>query len=285
MRQVTRKILLAAVKRLYIPGCKFDEMLVLVGPQGCCKSSIIAKLGRDWFSDSLRNFENKEAGEHLQSGWIFEISELSAMKKSEIEEVKAFLSKTEDKYRVAYDRQVSDFPRKCVFFGTTNTREFLRDTTGNRRFWPVNVSLSDEMKKHFWNNFTDKVVSQIWAEVLTWFRAGETLEIDSKAKKEAEHQQMEHMEQDPRLGIIQDWLDKPIDDDDFTDAGEVYRNRVCAVQIWVECFGNRKGALSRWDVIEIRNLMRDIDGWIEQPKKKKMKNYGVQRVFDRVATK
>lgn len=285
VRQVTRKILLAAVKRLYIPGCKFDEMLVLVGPQGCCKSSIIAKLGRDWFSDSLRNFENKEAGEHLQSGWIFEISELSAMKKSEIEEVKAFLSKTEDKYRVAYDRQVSDFPRKCVFFGTTNTREFLRDTTGNRRFWPVNVSLSDEMKKHFWNNFTDKVVSQIWAEVLTWFRAGETLEIDSKAKKEAEHQQMEHMEQDPRLGIIQDWLDKPIDDDDFTDAGEVYRNRVCAVQIWVECFGNRKGALSRWDVIEIRNLMRDIDGWIEQPKKKKMKNYGVQRVFDRVATK
>ncbi len=135
-RQVTRKMLLAAVAQLYRPGCKFDEMLVLVGPQGAGKSSLLAKLGRDWFSDSLRTFENKEAGEHLQAGWIFEIGELSAMKKSEVDEVKAFLSKTEDRYRVAYDRQVSEFPRKCVFFGTTNTRDFLRDETGNRRFGP-----------------------------------------------------------------------------------------------------------------------------------------------------
>lgn len=283
VRQVTRKILLAAVKRLYVPGCKFDEMLVLVGPQGCCKSSIIAKLGKEWFSDSLRTFENKEAGEHLQSGWIFEIGELSAMKKAEIEEVKAFLSKTEDRYRVAYDRQVSDFPRKCVFFGTTNTREFLRDRTGNRRFWPVDVTGSEQLKARFWNEFTDEVVGQIWAEVLTWFKAGEYLVLDSEARKEAERRQMEHTEEDPRLGVIQEWLDAPIEDDDFTESDKkTYRNRVCATQIWAECFGNKKGTLRRWEAEEIRALMREIPGWEEQPKKKRISGYGVQRVFDRI---
>ena len=286
VKQVTRKILLAAVKRLYVPGCKFDEMLVLVGPQGCCKSSIIAKIGKEWFSDSLRTFENKEAGEHLQSGWIFEIGELSAMKKSEVEEVKAFLSKTEDRYRVAYDRQVSDFPRKCVFFGTTNTREFLRDSTGNRRFWPVDVILSDELKKHFWSNFTDEVVSQIWAEVLTWFKAGESLVLDDEARIEAERQQIEHMEIDPRLGIIQEWLDEPIEEGDIVegDLGEkVPKVRVCASQIWVECLGNKKGSMRQWEAKEIRDLMKEIPGWKEQIKKKKMPGYGTQRVFDRIS--
>lgn len=286
VKQVTRKILLAAVKRLYAPGCKFDEMLVLVGPQGCCKSSIIAKLGKEWFSDSLRTFENKEAGEHLQSGWIFEIGELSAMKKTEIEEVKAFLSKTEDRYRVAYDRQVSDFPRKCVFFGTTNTREFLRDRTGNRRFWPVDVIGSDDLKAQFWREFTDDVVAQIWAEVLTWFKAGESLVLDDKAREEAERQQAEHTEEDPRLGIIQEWLDALIEDGDFTESEETdikkYRNRVCASQIWVECLGNKKGSMRRWEAEEIRALMREVPGWKEQDRKKQMTGYGAQRVFDRI---
>ncbi|MFD3768703.1 VapE domain-containing protein, partial [Paenibacillus lactis] len=279
-RQATRKMLLAAVARLYRPGCKFDQMLVLVGPQGAGKSSLLAKLGREWFSDSLRTFENKEAGEHLQSGWIFEIGELSAMKKTEVEEVKAFLSKTEDRYRVAYDRQVSEFPRKCVFFGTTNTRDFLRDATGNRRFWPVEV-FPDRAAKSHWDELTDDEVSQIWAEVLSWFKAGETLELDHEARMEAERLQASHMETDPREGLIQEWLDTPLEDE-MGRPTEDLRDRVCAAQIWTECLGKKRGDLRTWESKEIMDILRRIPGWVERKGKAKVPGYGVQRVFERL---
>lgn len=281
VRQATRKMLLAAVTRLYRPGCKFDQMLVLVGPQGAGKSSLLAKLGHEWFSDSLRTFENKEAGEHLQSGWIFEIGELSAMKKTEVEEVKAFLSKTEDRYRVAYDRQVSEFPRKCVFFGTTNTREFLRDTSGNRRFWPVEV-VPERAERSHWDDFDDDEVRQVWAEALTWFRAGagETLELDSEAREAAERQQAAHMESDPREGLIQEWLESPIEDE-WADESDVLRQRVCAVQIWVECLGRRKGEMKPWDGKEICDILRRTPGWNERKGRARVPDYGLQTVFVR----
>jgi hypothetical protein len=281
VKMVTRKMLLAAIKRLYVPGCKFDEMLVLIGPQGAGKSSLLAKLGREWFSDSLRTFENKEAGEHLQSGWIFEIGELSALKKSEVEEVKAFLSKTEDRYRVAYDRQVSEFPRKCVFFGTTNTRDFLRDSTGNRRFWPVEVH-PERAKYIHWNHLTEPLVGQIWAEVLSWFEAGESLELDKEAKEEAIRQQALHMETDPREGIIQEWLETPIEDEwaDESEKGAL-RTRVCASQVWTECLNNKKGSIRPWEAKEICDILRRIPGWVERKGKARVFGYGVQLVFER----
>ncbi|MEJ9220675.1 virulence-associated E family protein [Paenibacillus glucanolyticus] len=278
-KQATRKMLLAAVARLYRPGCKFDQMLVLVGPQGAGKSSLLAKLGREWFSDSLRTFENKEAGEHLQSGWIFEIGELSAMKKTEVEEVKAFLSKTEDRYRVAYDRQVSEFPRKCVFFGTTNTRDFLRDATGNRRFWPIEIFPDRAIKSH-WEELTEEEVSQIWAEVLSWFKAGETLELDSEARMEAERQQAAHMETDPREGIIQEWLDMPLEDE-MGRPTEDLRDRVCAAQIWTECLGKKRGDMRAWESKELADILRRIPGWRERKGKARVPGYGVQLVFER----
>lgn len=279
-RQVTRKMLLAAVTRLYRPGCKFDYMLVLIGPQGAGKSSILAKLGKEWFSDSLRTFENKEAGEHLQSGWLFEIGELSAMKKTEVEEVKAFLSKTEDRYRVAYDRQVSEFPRKCVFFGTTNTREFLRDTSGNRRFWPIEV-LPDRAERSHWDHLSDHDVSQIWAEVLSWFKAGETLEMDREAREEAERQQAAHMESDPREGIIEEWLNTPVEDDMGRPTDDL-RDRVCAAQIWSECLGKKRGDMKPWDGKDIMDILRRLPDWVERKSKARVAGYGVQRVFERL---
>lgn len=279
VRQVTRKMLLAAVTRLYQPGCKFDQMLVLVGPQGAGKSSILAKLGRDWFSDSLRTFENKEAGEHLQNGWIFEIGELSAMKKSEVEEVKAFLSKTEDRYRVAYDRQVSEFPRKCVFFGTTNSREFLRDTTGNRRFWPVEVDPGRAELSH-WEHLDDAEVRQIWAEVLTWYKAGESLQLDDEARTEAERRQAAHMESDPREGLIAEWLEQEETDEMDRPLGP--KRRVCAAQIWVECLGKRRGDMKPWDAKEICDILRRTPGWEERKGRARVAGYGLQTVFERV---
>ncbi len=283
VRQATRKMLLAAVTRLYRPGCKFDEMLVLVGPQGAGKSSLLAKLGKKWFSDSLRTFENKEAGEHLQAGWIFEIGELSAMKRSEVDEVKAFLSKTEDRYRVAYDRQVSEFPRKCVFFGTTNTKDFLRDMTGNRRFWPVNIRPAQARWSH-WDHLTEDVVGQIWAEAYELFKAGESLSLDRDARIAAEMQQQDHLEIDPRAGLIQEWLDTPIESEgiygEFDDE-QPLRQRVCAAQIWSECLHNKKGTMQSWDAKPICEIMRRMPGWIEVPGRVRVAGWGQQTAFDR----
>lgn len=281
VRQVTRKMLLAAVTRLYRSGCKFDQMLVLIGQQGAGKSSLLAKIGHDWFSDSLKTFENKEAGEHLQSGWIFEISELSVLKKSAIEEVKAFLSKTEDRYRVAYDRQVSEFPRKCVIFGTTNTRDFLRDSSGNRRFWPVDI-MPERAEHDHWDNFNQSEVQQMWAEVLTWFKAGESLGLDKEADKEADRQQSDHMQIDPREGIIQEWLETPIEDEWTEDTPKQLRNRVCAAQIWVECLGKRRGDMKPWEAKELCDLLRRIPKWEERKGRARVTGYGVQTVFEKM---
>lgn len=278
-RQVTRKMLIAGVKRIYEPGCKFDYMLVLIGPQGAGKSSLIAKLGRKWFSDSLRNFDNKEAGEHLQNAWIFELGELSALRKAEIEEVKAFLSKIEDRYRVAYDRVVSDFPRKCIFFGSTNNREFLKDVTGNRRFWPVSVDPENKKMSH-WDHLTNEEVGQIWAEALELYRRGESLELDREAEKEAEKQQGLHMQDDPREGIIKEWLETPTHDEFSPFKGELL-DKVCAVQIWAECLDNKKGTLKPWEAKEICNIMRKMPGWEEAEKPMRIPNYGQQKVFIR----
>lgn len=275
VRQVTRKMLLAAVTRLYRPGAKFDQVAVLVGPQGAGKSSLLAKLGREWFSDSLRTFDNKEAGEHLQNGWIFEIGELSAMNKSDFEDVKAFLSKTEDRYRVAYDRQVSEFPRKCIFFGTTNNRNFLKDPTGNRRFWPMEVNPASAALDQ-WEHLSAEVVNQIWAEVLSWYRSGESLLLDKEAAETAKKQQAAHMESDEREGIVQEWLN-----DDDADTFE-QRSECCAAQIWVEALGRRKGDMKLWDSKDICTIMRSMPGWDERPTKSRIPGYGLQRVFERI---
>lgn len=281
VRQVTRKMLIAAIARLYHPGCKFDEMLVLVGPQGSGKSSLLAKIGRKWFSDSLRTFDNKEAGEHLQVGWIFEIGELSAMKKSEVEEVKAFLSKTEDRYRVAYDRVVSDFPRKCVFFGTTNTRDFLQDTTGNRRFWPVDIDPKNSKYNH-WDHLTDELVGQIWAEALRLYKAGESLALDKEANDEAVKQQTTHFEVDPREGIIREWLNSPIEDEWGESTGEKqYHARVCAIQIWVDCLHKKKGDMTRWDARVICGILHNIPEWREIKGRVVISVWGKQTAFER----
>jgi putative DNA primase/helicase len=293
VRSVTRKMLVAAIKRLYEPGCKFDEMLVLVGPQGAGKSSLLAKLGRKWFSDSLRTFENKEAGEHLQGAWIFELGELSVLKKSELEEVKAFLSKTADRYRVAYDRQVSEFPRKCVFFGTTNNYNFLQDPTGNRRFWPVDVNPEKRRLNH-WEHLTDYEVGQIWAEALCLYKDGESLQLDAEAAEEAERMQGLHLEEDPREGLIQKYLETPLPENwDEMDiwsrrqyleepTGNISRTRVCAAEIWAEALRMDPAKFSSWEARPIYDILRKFPEWQERKGRVRFKIYGRQTAYEKV---
>lgn len=140
VRAVTRKSLCAAVKRVLDPGCKFDTMIVLNGPQGIGKSTLISLLGGEWFSDSLslNDTKDKTAAEKLQGYWILEIGELAGLRKAEVETLRSFISRQNDIYRAAFGKRPTPHPRQCIFIGTTNVESgYLRDTTGNRRFWPV----------------------------------------------------------------------------------------------------------------------------------------------------
>ena len=161
------KFMIAAVARVMNPGCKVDTMLVLEGAQGVGKSSAARILaGAAYFSDNLPSLNTKDASDHIRGKWIIELGELSAMQKSEIESTKAFISRQEEKFRPAYRRKEIVYKRRCVFIGTTNQDTYLRDETGNRRFWPVAVG-----KINLEALTRDRDL--LWAEALHRYRAGE----------------------------------------------------------------------------------------------------------------
>lgn len=211
-RAVTRKTLCAAISRIQDPGCKFDAVLTLVGPQGVGKSTLIAKLGGKWFSDSLsfNDIQNKTAAEKLQGTWIMEIGELVGLKKTEVQAVRSFITIQDDRYRAAYAKRVTSHKRQCIFIGTTNAMTgFLQNTTGNRRFWPVKTPGGGAKKS--WD-LTEEEIKQIWAEVLTYVAKGESLYLDDSLKSMADEAQRDAMESDEREGLVQMYLEKPLPD-------------------------------------------------------------------------
>lgn len=299
-RAVIRKSLCAAVARAVVGGVKYDYMPIFTGPQGIGKSTFLATLGRDWFSDSLTTFEGKEAAELIQGTWLNEIGELTAMTKQETSAVKQFLSKTHDIYRAAYGRQTSKYPRRCVFFGTSNDSEFLKDATGNRRFWPVDVGLHDA-KKSVWEDLP-KEADQIWAEAYCYWMLGETLYLSKEVEALAEEQQESHRESHAKEGIIREFIDKKIPSEwDSYDlmkrrqfwagtlklpAEEVLvdREKVCAVEIWQECFNGDPKYMKRQDSTEINNIMGNIKGWKRNKSSRRYGFYGTQKGFERAST-
>ena len=202
VRAVTRKELCAAYMRVHHPGMKFDTMIVLNGDQGIGKSTLIAKLGGEWYSDSLNlsDMNDKTAAEKLQGYWIMEIGELAGMKKADLDKVKAFVSRQDDKYRASFGRRVTPHPRQCVFFGTTNSQNgYLRDITGNRRYWNVKVPGNGKYKP--WD-LDAETIDQIWAEVMVHAKAGEKLFLPPELETYAREEQREAMEQDDREGLV-----------------------------------------------------------------------------------
>jgi hypothetical protein len=193
-RAVGALLLIAAVRRVRSPGVKFDEMVVMESPdQGTEKSSALALLAvqEEWFSDDIPlNMESKQVIEALRGRWIVEAAELSGMRRSEVEHLKAFLSRQVDRARMSYDKLVSVAPRQCVIVGTTNSEEYLRDTTGNRRFWPVRV-------KRFDLEALKRDRDQLWAEAAVREAVGESIRLDSKLWPVAAAAQRERLTQDP----------------------------------------------------------------------------------------
>ena len=297
VRAVTRKTLCAAISRVLRPGCKFDSMLVLNGPQGVGKSTLIAKLAGEWFSDSLNlgDTKDKTAAEKLQGYWILEIGELAGLKKAEVETLRSFLSRQNDIYRAAFGKRATPHLRQCVFFGTTNAESgYLRDTTGNRRFWPVKTPGNG--KKQSWN-LTHEEILQIWAEALVYVRQGEKLYLSAEMDALAKDEQREAMESDEREGLVREYLDTLLpqrwaemdlferrnflsgsDFGGLQEKGTVRRTSVSNMEIWCECFGKERANLRRTDSNELTGILARL-GWKRADNKVRIPLYGPQYVF------
>ncbi len=299
IRAVCRKTLCAAYMRVYHPGIKFDFLPVFNGAQGIGKSTFIANLGMEWFSDSLTlsDMNDKTAAEKLQGYWIHEIGELAGMKKADLDKVKAFISRRDDKYRASFGRRVTPHPRQCVFFGTTNSENgYLRDITGNRRFW--NVTVTGEGKYKPWD-MSSKLVQQIWAEVILLAGAGEKLYLDPALEAYAQQEQREAMEQDEREGIVLEYLDMLLPDtwndmdihrrrDYFRDpsdptrpGGVSRRTTVSNIEIWCECFGKPKEDIQPKDSYAISAIMKRLKNWEKNGERQILPIYGRQRIYTR----
>ena len=299
VRAVTRKELCAAYCRVYHPGIKFDSMIVLNGDQGIGKSTLIAKLGGEWYSDSLNlsDMNDKTAAEKLQGYWIMEIGELAGMRKADLDKVKAFISRQDDKYRASFGRRVTPHPRQCVFFGTTNSQNgYLRDITGNRRYWNVKVPGNGKYKP--WDMDED-TVKQVWAEVMVYAKAEEKLYLSPELEDYAKEEQRAAMERDDREGLVQEYLDMLLPDhwdsmdvykrrdyvrdadDPMRPDGSVRRIEVSNMEIWCECFGKAKEDMKPSDSYAISAIMERIAGWSKTGKAKILPIYGRQRIYKR----
>ena len=297
VRTVTRKSLAAAVARAMEPGVKYDNMLILTGGQGIGKSTTLRLLGKDWYSDSLQTFEGKEACEMIQGVWINEIGELNGFSRSEVGDIKQFLSRTEDLFRAPYGRRTNAYPRSCVFFGTTNDDEFLRDPTGNRRFWPVKVG-RHKPKYHIFTQFP-LVVELIWAEAVEVWKRGEPLFLAGSAEDLAKNEQEAHREHSAKEGLVLEFLNEPIPldwngrDINFRRAyfngaleaqpstDRILRDRICAAEVWCECFGQDKARMRQSDTREINAILGRMPGWTRQEWPVRFGPYGQQRGFNK----
>lgn len=285
-RAATRKSLVAAVARVYEPGIKFDYMVVTIGAQGKGKSSLLHDLGKQWFSDTLDSVTGKEAYIQIQGAWIIEMAELSSIKKAEVEAVKNFISKREDRFRVPFAKHNASFKRQGVFFGSTNEFIFLIDKTGNRRFWPLIVT-----KKYIPGSIDP---DPIWAEAVMRYKEGETLYLTEELEAMAAEQQMVHTEVDERAGLIESFLDLKLPEDweerdryervSYIGAGEqgtVQRDRVCAAEIWCELLNNKLPDMSAYNTKFIHTILMSMPGW-KKSGTLSYRKYGNQRSYVRI---
>lgn len=285
VRAVTRKTFVAAVARVFEPGCKYDNVLSLLGSQGMGKSQLLKKLGGVWFSDTFGSLQNNQAMEQLQGVWIMEIGEMAGLKRAEIESVKHFLAKCEDRFRVAYGHLPSIYPRQCIFIITTNEEDFLQDPTGNRRFWPVELNRKNIKQNVF--ALDKKTIDSIWAEAVYLYFEDETLYLNTEEEKVAELIQDKHTEQEVHRDLIEEYLNTKVPrnwysmniydrqaflsgTEELTEKADLLRYKITVAEIWTELLKNKIGDLNKFNAKSIKNVMRKIPGW--EPKVIKVDN-------------
>lgn len=299
--EITEKFFKAAVARVYHPGTKFDFCLTISGPQGIGKSTLLSRMGGRWFNDTVTTIKGKDAMEQLQGYWLVELGEMQAATKAENNELKAFISRQNDKFRAPYGRRTEEHPRQCVFAATTNERIFLKDRTGGRRFWIVMCS-GNGTKGIM--DFTREEAAQCWAEMMEIYKKNKSLMPSKEIMDTAKELQEAHTEGAEKLGLIQNYLDTLLPwewdsmplherqawlegDHSVAGAGVNPRERVCAMEIWCECFGNSPKNLKNIDAREINNMMQLLPEWVPHKTKSgtcKFRIYGIQRAYIRVSS-
>lgn len=257
-REVARMIFYGGINRLYRPGCKFDYMPILVGPQGCGKSSIV-----DWLNPirtsyvDLRTIDGKEAIELIQGGFVVELSELLAfVRTKDAESMKSFVTRCVDKYRPAYARLTQERPRTCLLIGTTNDAAFLTDVTGNRRYLPV--SLYSMSAKFLYENedFVRDYINKCWKEALILMKDKKTyLHIPYEYNEIVKDHQDEFTVEDPVYIKVKEYVNDP------EAEGRISPWRVCAQELYYNCLNGKENTYSKSYIKQLMNIMNNIDGW------------------------
>lgn len=295
-RAVTIKHLVAAVTRVMQPGVKYDTILILSGPQGIGKSSLIRLLCPEegWFNDSLYELKDKDTFMSLQGSWMVEIPELAGFNKAMIESVKAFLSKNSDKYRPPYGKRSVVVERQCVFWGTTNNRFFLGDITGERRNWPVACGVQPQTKDV--HSDLPREREQIWAEVMAYYHAEVSLVLSPELERIANEKRADFSEEDPLLDTVRAFLEKPLPSDwaereiearrrwvrqvESCPSGQktFQRKRVTGLEFCVEELGRPLTEVRKADVREVNNILANLPDWELSPERLSLdKAYGGRR--------
>lgn len=284
---VMRLFMQGAVARAYSPGAKFDYMPVLIGAQGIGKSMFLRRLGTrsDWYCDNFNTVEGDAAAEKLRGMWIVELAELLATKKQkDVESIKAFLTSTVDTIRPKYARETEQRPRACVFAGTTNSPQFLTDSTGNRRFLPVECGAHDAPMSLFADG-VEEYFEQAWAEAVHVYKEDRPpLVLDGRLAGYALEKQDEYTEDDPRVGIVQAYLEGRVAEEENRASPDLSRVRVCVQEIidkaLPDALAKQQGPFL---VNSLHSIMQNkIAGWEKYPKsrgKARCGDYGVQRCY------
>ena len=272
--QVMRLWMLGAVSRVYKPGNKFDYTIILQGSQGIGKSTFLKQLAMDdsWFNDSLDSLDSDKAVQSVTGSWIIELAELQSLARTAggVESVKRFLTATQDKYRIPYERRADTFYRQCVFAGTTNKDDFLQDETGNRRFLIVQTGVKKPSKSLFVPEIMD-TIKLAWAEAVhIWKNEKPQLILPEAYMQEAKELQETNMADDGKRGIILDYLEG--------------KTQVCAREIWFEALKETIPP-KNWQASEINNIVAKIPGWERLKTPRKFDGYGQQRGFRKIAMK
>ena len=278
-KEIMRLLMMAAIRRVYEPGCKFEIMVCLVGGQGAGKSTFFRFLAihDEWFSDDLKRMDDDNVYRKMQGHWIIEMSEMIAtVNAKSIEDIKSFISRQKETYKIPYETHPEDRPRQCVFVGTSNSMDFLPlDRTGNRRFAPVLVH-PERVEKHILEDESEarKYIRQAWAEAMVLYRNGACeLKLSKETEKYLKEMQKEFMPEDAKVGIIQQWLD------------ELAEDYVCSIMIYKEAFSHEYDTPKDWELKEINNVMNNsIVGW-EKISSHRFAGYGTQRGWRRVTDK
>ena len=265
-----------AINRVFHPGCKADYMLILIGEQGLGKTFFSSRMALrpEWFTDNLNTIQGDAAFEKIRGIWIGELGELLAIKNAQTTEaIKAFITSRDDRYRKKYGKITESHPRRCVFVGTTNSRQFLQDKSGNRRFMPIQVGITQPTKKMFADtDELDHEIRQAWAEMYHIYKTEHpALILSAELTEQLENVRDRFLEDDYRQGMIIDYLERQPSD----------HNRVCAMELWERALHQAGMKPTRKDIRDISEIMRSgIDGW-DYVGRQRTNEYGTQNCIER----